>query len=75
MKLKTVNADTEDMFRVLDDALFWGEIKKEDLEWYQDLNGIQTEFDSFVADAIRRVLNISLGDGGEWYNGSKGKEI
>lgn len=73
MKIETINANHEDIFRALDDALFWGDITKIDLESYLGVAEEKTEIDGFVRVAIERALNISLPDRPGWYNGSKGK--
>ncbi len=75
MKIEIVKACGEEIFLALDDALFWGDIQKSDLEAYKAIREECTEVDSFACVAIERALNISLPSSSQWYNVSKGKNI
>lgn len=73
MKFEVIEPDEETIFKRLDNDMFWGDVKREDLEKYQSIEG-ETDVDECVRGALERVLNITLPDERGWYNGSKGRK-
>lgn len=69
MRFELIAATEDDILRVLDDDLFWGDLDPEYLEEQAELIAEQdTEgLDCIVYAALQRVLNITIPNGDTMY--------
>lgn len=73
MKFELIEPKESDIFRVLDDDVFWGELDKATLEGYRDFAS-QSDIDEFVGCAIRRALEITMPDDTRLIQWARGKK-
>lgn len=69
-KIVTVRAAEEDIFRLLDDDLFFGQVDKEMLQEQLSITECQGELqevDEIVCRALTRALNVTISDGDTIY--------